>query len=370
MNAVVPGPDRWVAVQVATGGDVQYFERDALTDLEAAPSRGASLRLIYKAAGLTPAVILGLGRMADRFLGRSPSTRIRQTVASSWAADAYQHQLYFIFERGQRLRALAGSTVHQQASEYLALQHARNAAPESRDVLVEFLRDEQRESLDQVWRELRQALDVALEPLVITGLSAAVKTIVTGTVAIEDDPAEARRATLLALGWPTSAEVGRRAGSQSRNAGQWAKDKRDAGQLLGVWAANERTYRHPDFQFDTDGQLRPAVKELLGALAHHPEWTPRADANGWRRAYWLYQPFRSLSRRALAFDAHKQLKGDPDAVAAFLIRALDAETPEDAAPRTPAEVFAEAPEVVIRFAREAADDARKGTETQGSRDAH
>ncbi|OHE89216.1 MAG: hypothetical protein A2213_09305 [Lysobacterales bacterium RIFOXYA1_FULL_68_6] len=43
------------------------------------------------------------------------------------------------------------------------------------------------------------------------------------------------RDELLALGWPTSAEVGQANDSQTAAPALWAKTKRDAGELLGVW---------------------------------------------------------------------------------------------------------------------------------------
>lgn len=98
----------------------------------------------------------------------------------------------------------------------------------------------------------------------------------------------ALRDELLGLGWPTSAEVGERHGSKAGNKGQWAKDRRDRGELFGVWSANERTFRHPDFQFDETGAIRPLVKDLIAALSVNPQFTPEADKGGWRRAFWLH----------------------------------------------------------------------------------
>jgi hypothetical protein len=106
-------------------------------------------------------------------------------------------------------------------------------------------------------------------------------------------PAEATvvlREKLLARCWPTSIDVDHRSGGCFANNGQWAADRRDAGELLGVLSASERTYRHPDFQFDKQGQIRPKVKALLSALALREEFhnTKDQDKSGWRRTFWLY----------------------------------------------------------------------------------
>jgi len=91
------------------------------------------------------------------------------------------------------------------------------------------------------------------------------------------DAAVAVQNELLALGWPTSAEVGRANGSQLDGPTQWAKDKRDTGELLGVWSPAENAGRHPDFQFLPNGHLNPRVKELLNALALHPDLKSDGD---------------------------------------------------------------------------------------------
>jgi len=93
---------------------------------------------------------------------------------------------------------------------------------------------------------------------------------------------------LLARGWPTSAEVGCANSSQLDDPAQWAKNKRDGGRLLGVWSPAENTWRHPDFQFLSNGYLNPRVEELLNALALHPDFKAGKDRGGWHRAFWLY----------------------------------------------------------------------------------
>lgn len=125
----------------------------------------------------------------------------------------------------------------------------------------------------------------------------------------------------IARGWPTSVEVGKANGSgSSTNPAQWANDRRDAGELLGAWSPQERTYRHPDFQFDRHGRLKPAVKELLAALAEHADLTAEADKTGWHRVFWMYGTVRGLADK-------------------------------DGSPRSAAELFAQHPKMVIAFAR-------------------
>lgn len=90
---------------------------------------------------------------------------------------------------------------------------------------------------------------------------------------------------LLARGWPKSAEVGRANGSQLDDPAQWAKNKRDAGDLLGVWSPAENTWQYPNFQFLPNGRLNPRVKELLNALELHPDFKADKDRGGWHRAF-------------------------------------------------------------------------------------
>ena len=137
------------------------------------------------------------------------------------------------------------------------------------------------------------------------------------------EAAAALRDELLALGWPTSAEVGQANDSRAVNPATWAKTKRDAGELLGVWSAKDQTYRHPSFQFEADGTLRPRIHELLVALAEIPEYESKADPSGWRRAFWLY--------------------GSTSALAG-----------PDGARRAAADVFVEEPDLVIQWAHRTA----------------
>jgi hypothetical protein len=139
-----------------------------------------------------------------------------------------------------------------------------------------------------------------------------------------ETPVEAARAVrdeLLARGWPTSDEVGRANGATA-NPGRWAKDKQDADELLGVWSARERTWRHPTFQF-TNGLLNSCVKELLAVLALHSDLLPANDRDGWRRAFWLHGVTRGLAGA-------------------------------DGQPRAAIEVFLSDPDAVIKYARNSA----------------
>lgn len=139
-----------------------------------------------------------------------------------------------------------------------------------------------------------------------------------------EEAAAALRDELLALGWPTSAEVGRANCSQKKaDPARWAKTKRDSGELLGVWSPSDQTWRHPSFQFYADGTLRPRIQELLNTLAGSPDFAPDKDPSGWRRAFWLYGSSYGLAG-------------------------------SDGEPRVAAKVFLEDPDSVIRWAHEAA----------------
>lgn len=125
----------------------------------------------------------------------------------------------------------------------------------------------------------------------------------------------------IARGWPTSVEVGlANGGGSTTTPAQWASDRRNAGALLGAWSPRERTYRHPDFQFDKEGHLKPAVKDLLAALATHADLTEEADKTGWHRVFWMYGTVRDVAD-------------------------------VDGNPRSAAEVFATDPSTVIASAR-------------------
>ena len=135
------------------------------------------------------------------------------------------------------------------------------------------------------------------------------------------DAAVVAQDELLARGWPTSAEMDRANSSQLDNPAEWAKNKRDTGELLGVWFPAENTWRYPDFQFLPDGRLNPRVKELLNALELHPDFKADKDRGGWHRAFWLHGATRGLAGP----DGHPRIAAevfleDPDAVIAFAIK--------------------------------------------------
>jgi len=118
------------------------------------------------------------------------------------------------------------------------------------------------------------------------------------------------RNRLLKKKWPDGKRVAQMAGTQiGTNPNQYAARLRSQGLLLGVWVAHDRSYVHPDFQFDRSGRARPEVAELLKILPGMD------DRGGWQRAFWLYSP-------------HALLEG-----------------------KTPAEVFATQAERVIEVAR-------------------
>jgi hypothetical protein len=128
------------------------------------------------------------------------------------------------------------------------------------------------------------------------------------------------RNELLEKGWPDGRRVAEMAGAQlGKNPAQYAARLRTNGTLLGVWDAPGRTYRHPDFQFDPLGRLRPEVAELLKTLPGDDE-----DKGGWRRAFWLYSRHPQLDGKAPAevfIDdtrrvievAQREFQGDRDA---------------------------------------------------------
>ncbi|MEX3791377.1 hypothetical protein [Paraburkholderia sp. BR14374] len=128
------------------------------------------------------------------------------------------------------------------------------------------------------------------------------------------------RNELLAEGWPDGKRVAEMAGaSVGKNPAQYAARLRSGGALLGVWDAPERTFRHPDFQFDTHGQLRSEVAKLLAVLPGADD-----DRGGWRRAFWLYSPHAQLGNEtpAAVFPrdaervievAKREFRGDRDA---------------------------------------------------------
>jgi hypothetical protein len=155
--------------------------------------------------------------------------------------------------------------------------------------------------------------------------------VVAQPAVVQISPEESARARSLALrdelltrNWPTSTQVARLLGSQAANAAQYAAKKRTERKLFGVWSLKDNTYVHPDFQFDIQHQLHPAMPRLLAALAAVPGMSDADDQGGWRRAFWLYGANPLLSERALgtgesdlARSAADVFRTDPEVVIAL-----------------------------------------------------
>jgi hypothetical protein len=104
-----------------------------------------------------------------------------------------------------------------------------------------------------------------------------------------------RREALLARSWPTSAMVGVALGSDEGSAAQRAAELRARGELLGAWSGKERTFVHPECQFDTvTHEVLPVMRQLLAVLP------AEGDKCGWRRTFWLYGPRDALNGQAPA----------------------------------------------------------------------
>jgi len=101
------------------------------------------------------------------------------------------------------------------------------------------------------------------------------------------------------------AELAHRA-VEDADAEQYASHLRSELRLLGVrWRGK---YLHPAFQFQTSGEVHPAMERLLSAL-------PITDAN-WNAAFWFFERNGKLgARRPADLFAH-----DPDAVVAAAIQ--------------------------------------------------
>ncbi|MBT2116433.1 hypothetical protein KK141_13850 [Dyella sp. LX-66] len=219
---------------------------------------------------------------------------------------------YFELFADHAVQEVRATELAERASRMLK---RADQAGSSSGVLFEIEQYDPGATLDSLFegfsRSFRAAIatEVDIGPVVI---AAPARTPAQASAALRDE--------LLGLGWPTSAEVGESHGSKAGNKGQWAKDRRDRGELFGVWSANERTFRHPAFQFDETGAIRPLVKELMLALSQNPDFTPETDKGGWRRAFWLHGPTLALAGA-------------------------------NGAARAPADVFATEPAAVIEAAR-------------------
>jgi hypothetical protein len=98
------------------------------------------------------------------------------------------------------------------------------------------------------------------------------------------------RNELLDRQWPDAAQMSALTGAQLglNEAKAYAASLRNQRVLLGVWSIRDRGFRYPGFQFETSGQLRSDVAELLAILPDND------DRGGWRRAFWLYSPHARL----------------------------------------------------------------------------
>lgn len=109
------------------------------------------------------------------------------------------------------------------------------------------------------------------------------------------EAAIAFRNRLLAKGWRDAKGVAELVGAHiGSNPNQYAARLRARGGLFGVWSAKDRSFLHPDFQFDQRGNIRPEVAELLKALPNEH------DRGGWQRAFWLYSPHALLAAKSPA----------------------------------------------------------------------
>lgn len=330
---------------------------------------GSALRLLTPSDdGLTAEAIAALDCCASSILKTDLLPRVLHPLKTHWIDASAEEprggsakvpvidsRIWVVFQDGHSSDPMTDQTL----VDFFTATHPRRDVGESSTFapvcLMELHRHTVEQDLAHTLKTLRSALAHALEPL-RTHFFSVGKFGVTGAAASEahaqEGPVELRRDELLKLGWPTSKELSELAGSKSANRAQWAKDRRDAGQLLGVWSPAERTYRHPDFQFDEFGRPSPAVFELLSVLKKKPQFSPADDPSGWRRAFWLYQPRRDLSRAVLAVAEADSLQGiEPEAAMALLREGLADRSADRIAPRSPAEVFRENPDAVIVVAQ-------------------
>ncbi|OAJ52498.1 hypothetical protein A6V36_13910 [Paraburkholderia ginsengiterrae] len=103
------------------------------------------------------------------------------------------------------------------------------------------------------------------------------------------------RDELLEKGWPDDRRIAELAGeAPCPGVATYAVQARARGSLLGVWSAPTHCFLYPDFQFDSSGDIRKDVAELLAVLPGED------DRGGWRRTFWLYSPHALLDDRAPA----------------------------------------------------------------------
>lgn len=317
----VPAADGEVSYRALT---LNAFKRE--TRETPRGSRAPRLR-VYFATGdrsthLSSSAIRTLDHVALKLSSTNFAARIERALTPR-PTHAWPGVRYYQLENESQIREIDAGDVASRVIEWgiRARSPRRDAVP---GVIFAVENSDPHLPIRTLWEEFHRTLVLSLGPAEVRTEAHAGQVVVTPPTASPAQAADALRQTLLAQGWPTSVEVGRANGSQSANKAQWAKDKRDAGELLGVWSASERAYRHPAFQFTAEGLLLPKVRELLAALASNPDFTAANDPGGWRKAFWLHGATLALAGA-------------------------------EGAARVPAEVFPDDPDAVIAAARKDAE---------------
>jgi hypothetical protein len=115
------------------------------------------------------------------------------------------------------------------------------------------------------------------------------------------------RDELLGKEWPDDRRVAELTRKAPRpGVATYADQARARGALLGVWSVPRHCFVYPDFQFNSSGDIRREVAELLAVLPSED------DHRGWRRTFWLYSPHALLDECAPA----EIFIGDPTRVIA------------------------------------------------------
>lgn len=310
-------------VEVPSHDGVFQYDAAPVTELRRLGRRQPAADAILRIFGADPASTGGVTRdamasldaAANALLDLGTAVAATRVLASTWDNDDDHRALWFQLVEGE-----APSLTPVSESDLSAVHWAADAL--ARGFLVELQRGRawKKKPPEDLWSSFQHVISrqMRAKPLIPVYDSRPA-----ARVDAPADPvaaAAAFREELLDRGWPTSDQVGQHNHASARNKAQWAADKRTAGELLGVWSPRDRSYRHPDFQFE-GGLLNPKVKPLLVELAKVPGLSPKDDPTGWRRTFWLYG-----GRTALA----KHPEGSP---------------------RTPAEVFPHDPDAVIELAR-------------------
>lgn len=240
-----------------------------------------TLRL-FVAGDLTRRVLTRLDHAAARLL--DPAQETLQILRASRSTYANQHQLWFAIEAGQRVHAVPASDV----SDRLKATADRKS---SHDMLFALTTPDLEVDVASLLSSLRNSMQLDLPPA--TRMSSATGRGLTEPEVSPETMAASFRRKLHPRRWPTSVQVGRLYGGNVANPSQWAAERRAAGELFGVWFANEGIFRYPTFQF-VERALHPRVKELLTTMAVIPGMYPEEDCDGWRRAFWMESIFHSI----------------------------------------------------------------------------